>query len=201
MTSITANMALFLGILGAALGCASSGRRTPSETVLRYFEAMHTQDTKVALELLHEDFTFRDRAGTFAISRSAIRPILEWDAATHSRGEVSILETSGSTVRVHLRETNDFLELLGLGPHEAGVTFVVADGTVREIVVGSGAELQRAVEAAIAPIVDWAQATHPAKLAGLIADGTIVYDGRSASGWVALLAEARRAGVIGTNDP
>lgn len=190
-----------LVILLTTVGGCEKREASPEETVHRFFTAQRTHDVDAAMQLLHEDYRFRDRARTFSVPRSGVRPMLEWDAGVGWRGEAAVVETNSDTVRVRLRETNDFLELLKLGPLQSEVTFVVSDGRIREAIVGSATELQRTVDAAVAPVLEWARETRPAKLRGLIEDGSIVYDGPSAGGWVQLLREAREAGVIRTEGP
>lgn len=184
-------------ILLLVVGCGAP-HASPERTVARFFTALQAHDVERVMELLHQDYVFRDQAGTFSVSRSGVRPMLEWDAGVGWRGEASVVETEADTVRVRLRETNDLLELLGLGPLRTDVAFVVADGMIREAIAGSGAEMQQTVDAAVAPVLKWVRATNPAKLRGLVEDGNVVYDGRSAKGWIRLLREAREAGVIGT---
>lgn len=174
-------------------GCARDG----TEAVIESFvEAQNAHDVERVLGMLDDDFVFRDREQTFEISLADIRPLFEWDAATHWRGAASDIETSGDTARVRLTETNEFLERLGLGPLSHDVTFVVEGERIREIVASFDAGLQQAVDDAVAPIIEWARATRPASLEGLVGPDGIVYDGTSASGWLSLLREARRAGII-----
>lgn len=178
----------------SAAGCRSA---SPEAAVDRFIEAQNAHDLEGVLILLADDFVFRDRESTFEVSRSAVRPLFEWDVATRWQGEASVIRTAGDTVRVHLVETNQFLELLDLGSMSHDVTFVVADGRIREIVASFDRGLQQAVDSAVAPVLAWARETRPVRLEGLIGpDGTIVYDGRSAAGWLALLRAARRAGVL-----
>lgn len=181
-------------LLTTLAGCRSG---SPEEVVDRFMEAQNAHDIETVLTLLADDFVFRDRESTFEASRSEVRPLFEWDAATRWQGEASVIRTAGDTVRVRLVETNQFLERLGLGPMSHDVTFVVADGRIREVVASFDSGLQQSVDSAVAPVLEWARETRPARLEGLIGpDGTIVYDGRSASGWLALLRDARRVGVI-----
>lgn len=192
------NQGAMVSILLAVVGCGAP-HASPEQAVARFFTAQQAHDVERVMELLHQDYVFRDQAGTFSVTRSGVRPMLEWDAGVGWRGEASVVETEADTVRVRLRETNDFLELLGLGPLRTDVAFVVAGGMIREAIAGSGAEMQQTVDAAVAPVLEWARATDPAKLRGLVEDGNIVYDGRSAEGWIRLLREAREAGVIRTD--
>lgn len=181
-------------LLTTLAGCRSG---SPEAVVDRFIEAQNAHDLEGVLTLLAADFVFRDRASTFEVSRSDVRPLFEWDAATRWQGEVSVIRAAGDTVRVRLVETNQFLERLGLGPMSHDVTFVVTDGRIREIVASFDSGLQQSVDSAVAPVLEWARETRPARLEGLIGpDGTIVYDGSSGAGWLALLRDARRAGVI-----
>lgn len=183
-----------LMLLVSDVGCRSG---SPAAVVGSFVEAQNAHDLKGVLTLLADDFVFRNPESTFEISRTDVRPLFEWDVATRWRGEASVIRAVGDTVRVRLVETNQFLERLGLGPMSHDVTFVVVDGRVREIVASFDSGLQQAVDSAVAPVLEWARETRPARLEGLIDhDGTIVYDGRSAAGWLLLLRDARRAGVI-----
>lgn len=182
-------------ILLTTLAACRSG--SPEAVVDRFIEAQNAHDLEAVLTLLTDDFVFRDPESTFEVSRSDVRPLFEWDAATRWQGEASIVRTDGDTIRVRLVETNQFLERLGLGPMSHDVTYVVADGRLRQIVASFDPALQQSVDSAVAPVLEWARETRPERLEGLIGpDGTIVYDGRSASGWLALLRDARQAGVI-----
>lgn len=181
-------------LLTALAGCRSV---SPEAVVDRFVEAQNAHDLEGVLTLLADDFVFRDHESTFEVSRSDVRPLFEWDVATRWRGEASIVETVGDTVRIRLNETNEFLDRLGLGPMSHDVTFVVVNGRIRQIVASFNPGLQQAVDSAVAPVLEWARETRAEELDGLIGpDGTIVYDGRSATGWLALLRDARRAGVI-----
>lgn len=184
---------LVLILIADTSGC---GSERPAAVVRAFFDAQRAHEVEPVMELLADDFVFRDREATFSVPRSRIRPMLAWDAATRWRGDVSVLETVGDTVRVRVVEDNDFLELTGLGPLTHDVTFVVSDGRIRESIVPSDPELQEAVDEALAPVLAWARETRPDDLDGLLGDAGIIYDGRSARGWVSLLREARRAGVI-----
>lgn len=182
-----------LTTLTSLAGCAHRG---PEAIVEEFVRAQNTHDVERVLSLLDEDFVFRDPGRTFEVSRADVRPLFEWDAATRWRGEAGEIESSGDTVQVELTETNEFLERLGLGPLSHDVTFVVEGERIREIVASFDVALQQAVDAAVEPIVEWARATRPASLEGLVGPDGVVYDGTSASGWLSLLREARRAGII-----
>lgn len=175
-------------------GCV---RRGPEDVVRRFHAALNDHDVDRAIAWLDDDYAFRDAAGSFAVPREAIRPMLAWDAALHSRSEATILRTWGDTVVVRQRETNDFLELLGVAPWSHEVTYVVEGNRIAVTIVDDAGALHAAVDRALEPVLTWARRTRPERLEGLVTDRGLVYDGDAARLWVGLLREARAAGVLG----
>ncbi len=190
------SMILLLVLLSVS-GC---GERGPERVVREFLAAMNDHDVERALAIMHRDYVFRDEAGTFAIPRDRVRPMLEWDAATRARAEGTIVGVSGDTVRVRFRETNDFLDLLGVGPWTHEAKLVARDGTLRATVVDAPGELMGQVDRALEPVIDWARRTRPERLDGLSTGAGLVYDGDTARRWVGLLREAREEGVLETGE-
>lgn len=188
---------ILLLVLLSVSGCAGRG---PERVVREFLAAMNDHDVERALALMNEDYVFRDEAGTFAVPRNDVRPMLEWDAATRARAEGTIVGVSGDTVRVRFRETNDFLDLLGVGPWTHEAKLVVRDGTLRATVVDAPGDLFARVDRALEPVIDWARRTRPGRLDGLMTEAGLVYDGDTARRWVDLLREARGEGVLGTGE-
>lgn len=158
---------------------------SPSGVVRAFLGELGRHDAEGALALLHEDFTFRSADGSVLADRRAMRTILAWDAAAEGRVEIRELREEGEVVRARLRETNRFTELLELDPWLVEATFVVRDGriveeVVREI-VDEGPTFTRRFEAALGPIVRWAEENRPADARALFEDGRLArYDGPTA---------------------
>lgn len=184
---------VFLLVAAMALTCS---RPAPETTVRRFLAASDSHDVEATLGLLDEDFEFRDRAGTFRVTRDRFRPLLEWDAAVDRRSSATVTAVRGDTVSVSYDETNDFLEMLRIGPVRSQVDIVTRDGSIRAIVLHSDSAFFSRFQTALAPVLKWAGRERPAVLERLLENGSIAYDGERGRLWLELLREAAAAGVI-----
>lgn len=192
---------LWESLVGAAIsvvvvvGMAAGG--SPADTVRKFVRLVSEHEVEVALEMLSADFEFRDPDGTFVIRRDSVRPILDWDVAVRGRAELEVLGEQPDSVTVELTETNDFLEALGVGPISHRVRYAIDGGSIRRIVLLEAARVGRLTSEAMEPVLEWARRERPEEIAPLLHDGDPVYTGESAVRWLAILEDARAAGVLG----
>lgn len=178
--------------------CAGTAASPSPEAVVRAFlGALEAQDASGALELLDDDFIFRNADGSFEVDRDGIPPMLAWDASARSEIRIEELRTSDDTVRTRLVEHNRFSELLDLEPWVVEAEFVVRDGrilteTVREV-TGGGPSFTERFRAALGPVHRWAVEERPGEAEAVFEDGRIArYDGPTARRLVRLIVSYRR---------
>jgi len=177
---------------------------SPFELVETFVRRVNEHDVEATLAMLAPDFEFHDADRTFVIRRGGVRPMIEWDAAVRARAEATLLQEDGERVEVRLVERNEFLTALDLGSLSHRVGYVVdapsdrEGGRIRRIVLLEADRVASRTAAALEPVVEWAGQQRPEELAALMVDGSPVYTGESAPGWLRLLAAARAAGVIET---
>lgn len=179
-----------------AVAQASEPSSDPALVVDAFLDAMSRGDLDRAERMLHDRYVFRDEEGTFSVAKDAVRPMLAWDRATRARVKIVDSRIERDRQIAVLREHNDFLELLGAPPLVHEVTFVVEDGLLAATILGDSGDFMERVEAALEPVVEWARASRPDALEGILGDSGPVYSGDSAERWLALLREAHRARVL-----
>ncbi len=164
-------------------------------TVATYFDALSAHDLDRAAARLADDFEMRFEAGGFVMDKPAMLAALGWDVGANGSFAYQFAAGDGETVRARIVERNEFLELIGLEPLEADMTFAVRDGKItRGTYAAAGASADPgAVSAALAPAVAWARAHRPDELEAIYPDGSIRYSRQSAERWVALLKDWRAA--------
>lgn len=192
-------------IIGATLLMAArtqdrAPEKGPATTVTEFFQRLAEHDTDAVLALLHEDFVFRTGDGTVVARRKNIRPMLEWDAAAHSRIEIESLQVEGDEVHARIRERNRFTDLLGLKPWEVEATFTVRDGQIRQEVAreraAEGSSFNESFQRALQPVAAWAAKAHPEEAAAVFDAGRVTrYDGPTARRLLRLLEAYERQSV------
>ncbi len=166
---------------------------TDPETVVRTFlQKLEQGDIDAVMALLHEDFVFRDAESTFRAGREDMPSMLAWDLEAEGRIEIQALEAEGEVVRVRLRETNRFTELLELAPWEVEATFTVREGEIQEEVarerVSGGPSFTERFQQELQPVVAWAAEVYPEAADTIFEDGRVRrYDGPTARRLLQLL--------------
>lgn len=170
---------------------------SPESVVREFLAAIDRGDIPAAMARVAEEFTFRDRAGTFAVGREDLVPMLEWDVAVGGDPSVRELEVSGDTVRAVIVETNELTRLLELGAFVVDATFVVGDGRIVEEIVEErtegGPSYTERFRRALQPVLGWAAERHPDRLDAILTDGGLRYDGPTARELVRLVRAWRDA--------
>lgn len=159
---------------------------TPEDTVVRYLTLANEHDVPAALACLADSFELRFAGSGYAMTKDAVVDALAWDAGTGGHHEWRVVEADGPTVTVEGRETNEFLELLGIEALPFRSTFEVGDdGRIRgqtHAVDWGDVTLEDAMD----PLVAWASRNEPEELDAIYPEGRIVYTEEMARRWVAL---------------
>lgn len=190
---------ILAGAVMISASCAQNSQppTEPAALIERFFTTLEAGDTTGLMELLDDDFIFRDPDSTFVVPKQAIPGMLAWDIAAGAEPVVGDLHVSGDTVRCEVRETNAFTELLGLDPYVLDLTFIVRDGRIREEVVRErvtdGPSYTQRFNAAIAPVLAWAERNDPDALSRIRGESGMRYDAESARALLDVIRAWRRA--------
>jgi len=163
------------------------------DTVELYREAVNRHEVEEALSYLAEDFTLRFVGTDFEMSKSDARRALGWDAGANGHIEWEKVTGNAEHLTYEGKETNDFLQLIGIEELRFKTTFELdGDGQIREQLY----ELhlgQASPEEAMKPAVDWALRHRPSELHEIYPDGRLEYSEEMARRWVKLLREWKAA--------
>lgn len=159
---------------------------TPEHVVARYLAHVAAHDTARALDCLADTFELRFGGTDHVMSKASLANALAWDAGVNGRLEWEVVDADESLVTIAGRETNDFLEAIGADDMTFRSSFEVADdGRIlrqhHHVDWGSVP-----FDAALKPLVDWAERHEPQELAEIYPDRTIIYTRRMGERWVAL---------------
>ena len=154
--------------------------------VERYLEAINAHDTDTALGCLAANFELRFSGSDYVMSREAAASAVGWDVGANGRLSWKVVSADENQVTIEGSETNDFLQLIGIGDLKFRSTYGVSpDGMIEsqkhEVDWGI-----LSLDAAMKPLIAWAAETAPAELEQIFPDGRMVHDAATARRWVTL---------------
>ncbi len=158
-------------------------------TIKGYVEALNSHDTEQALSFLAEELRFVAPDADMTLDKSAVRKMLDWDAATNSTVGYKELQREGDVVSGEFIERNDFYELLGIAERHYRLTFRFENDRIREIRLTPTKDSGPKTSEALEPFLAWAGPRHAGVLDEIYPDGHFVFDGQSAERWLTLLRE------------
>lgn len=170
---------------------------SPRQVVERYIRSANRHDVTAMLSCLADDFVFSAAGSAFRMTKHDLLPVLAWDAGLNGRARFRTLAASATSATVVVTERNDFYRLLGIGQQSYRARFTVRNGVMHEEVIEEMIKQGLTVAEALIPVVAWARLHRPEQLDGIYQDGQPIYDGESATRWVALL-QAWRASTAPT---
>lgn len=165
----------------------------PEDAVDRYLTRTNEHDVPGALDCLADSFELRFAGSEYAMTKDSLADALAWDAGAGGHNEWHVVEVDGPRVTVEGRETNEFLELLGIESLHFRSTYVVDDdgriASQTHAVDWGDVTLEDAME----PLIAWASRNEPEELEAIYPEGRMVYTEEMARRWVALARRWRTA--------
>jgi hypothetical protein len=165
------------------------------KVVARYLQAINDHDIDSALDCLADDFELRFAGSSFVMSKEGAAQAIGWDAGANGRLAWHVADSRGEEVTVHGRESNEFLELVGIGSLRFRSSFQVSDTGIRSQFHEVDWDAVP-LEAAMKPLLDWAAEHDPDEVAELRPEGRMVYTRESAERWVDLARRWRDATAV-----
>lgn len=166
---------------------------TSEDAVERYLTRTNEHDVPGALACLADSFELRFAGSEYAMRKDGLADALAWDAGTGGHNEWRVVEVDGRKVTVEGRETNEFLEILGIEALRFRSIFEVDDdgriASQTHAVDWGDVTLEDAME----PLIAWASRNEPEELAAIYPEGRMVYTEEMARRWVALARRWRTA--------
>ncbi len=146
------------------------------------------------MSCLSETFQLEFAGTDFTMPKASARRALEWDVGTNGQVEWEIERVTTQEVRIVGHETNDFLQLIGIGKLAFRSRFEVSAGVITQQVheVDWG---DTSIDEALRPAVEWATAREPDELAAIYPEGRLEYTRDMGERWVSLLRRWRAATV------
>lgn len=190
----------FAGILAVMLSvvlfasCSEADRDT-IDLFFQYRETRLNRDMDSALSFFADtaQFTFEGLEGHRTIDDT--RRMMGWDFEMDSRSEFRDLRTSGDSLTVTFRETNDFYKALDIPYREYIVTYVFNNrGKIAHQHLIPLPYEGRGTGEALRPFLAWAKVNAPERLKLAYADRRIIFTAESARVWKELFAQWRAAG-------
>lgn len=86
-----------------------------SERIRQYVTAYNSHDVEKIMSFYTHDIRFENVGVWVKTGKQEVRKITEWDVATHIVMRVANVSVQGDTVTFLLFETNDWLQLAGIG--------------------------------------------------------------------------------------
>jgi len=164
------------------------------DTVELYREAANRHQVEDALSYLAEDFTLRFVGTDFELSKSDVGRALGWDAGASGHITWEKVSSEADSATYEGRETNDFLQLIGIEELRFRSTFQLnGDGKLIRQHYESLPGQYPSVEDAMKPAVEWASRHRPSELQEIYPNGRLEYSEEMAQRWVMLLREWRAA--------
>ena len=156
------------------------------QAVTDYLTHIDSHDVEAALSCLADTFELEFPGTGYSMTKEDARSALEWDAGTGGKLNWRIVDRAGRQLTIQGHETNQFLELIGIGELAFRSTFEVTEAgrigrQIHEIDWGP-TTLGQAME----PLLAWASENAPDDLAEIYPDGRMIYTRPMAERWVAL---------------
>jgi hypothetical protein len=171
------------------LAC-SDAKRDNVDMFFAYREARLNKDIDSALSFFADTakFTFEGLPEQRTIQDTRRR--MGWDITMDARTEFRDLRTSGDSLTLTMRETNDFYRALDIPYREYMVTYVYNENgkIALQYLVPLPYE-GKATGEALRPFLAWARENAPGRLAKAYADRRIIFTPESARVWKELFAE------------
>lgn len=166
---------------------------TAEDVVDRYLTRTNEHDVPAALDCLADSFELRFAGSEYAMTKDGLADALAWDAGTNGHNEWRVVEVDGPKVTVEGRETNEFLELLGIESLRFRSTFEVDDDgrILRQTHAVDWGDVT--LGDALEPLIAWASRNEPDELEEIYPEGRMVYTEEMAGRWVALAHRWREA--------
>lgn len=164
----------------------------PADVVEQYLTHVSAHQIDLAMACLSDAFHLEFAGSDFKMSKDGARQALEWDVGTNGQLSWTTTEAAADHVQVVGYESNDFLQLLGIGNLNFRARFDVDD----DVIVRQVHEVDwggKSVEEALKPVVSWAAANEPDELAAIYPEGRLAYTRESGQRWVAMLRRWRAA--------
>jgi ketosteroid isomerase-like protein len=163
--------------------------RKPIEIVMAYQEASNAGDVEEVMSLFTEDAHFRV-PGLFDLQgQEELRGLAEYDRKLHTVLEFGDLQERGDTVFCQVKETNDWIETADIGEFYYHGYIVVRRGRIETIEAAFVPETDQAFRRVMKPLMEWARAERPDKLAEMMPEGRFEYNAENAEKNLSLLRE------------
>lgn len=165
-----------------------------SERIRQYVTAYNSHDVEKIMSFYTHDIRFENVGVWVKTGKQEVRKITEWDVATHIVMRVANVSVQGDTVTFLLFETNDWLQLAGIGEvlyEPTGIVF--RDGQIAFVQAKLNEKSLNRWMPIWNSILAWAKENRSDRLAEVMPEGTFVFGTDYAHKWLELLEEWRKA--------
>jgi len=171
------------------LSCSSTKRFDPKQAVTDLYRAWNHRQVQVVRDLLADDVQWELMGQTYK-GKDEVVQFVAFDDGMSGHVELGEMSAQGDTVNFELRESNEFMTLLGIRQLTHYVRFVFVGGKVQHISGVKPSLGDDQLESAGGRFDSWVQSKHPEALPALyIQEGKPIISKESGSVLVRLAKE------------
>ena len=164
------------------------------EIVEQFLDAANRHDIPVALDLLADDFVFRDDESGTGTDKKWMEALFGWDKEIDSQASYTGLSLDDDgTIFGEFVESNLLYKALGLAETRCGLRFRVVGGKITEQAINQVSGDGPTFEGALEPFLDWADEHEADDLEAIQPDGQIQFTAPMARMWLALIQKWKTA--------
>ena len=171
--------------------CSSSPEL--KDSVRAYEDAYNSHNLEEVVSQFTNNPTFEIKGQFILKGKQALRDLVAYDIALDIHMSIGNMKTAGDTVYAHLTETNNWLQVAGIGEAHYLIEFVFRDGAIEREVGTPTPETETAFQDVLRPLMAWAEREAPDRLEEMMPNGEFEYTAENAERTLALLEDWRRS--------
>ena len=136
----------------------------------------NTHNVKDIVRLYSDDAIF-EIAGQFTLKgKDQLRDITKYDSVLNIKMHVFNLRSTGDTVWYDLSETNDWLQVSGIGDAHYTGYFIFENGLIKKLGASAKPETQQAFGEVLSALMAWANENSASVLSEMMPEGKFIYN-------------------------